>query len=65
MSFIVKLLDTGNYLIEGKDGEIDTTDDRKIATIRGKFNDYEDAKETTESWSGGMVLGENYEIEPV
>lgn len=65
MGYIVKLLDTGNYLIEGLDGEMDTTNDREIAIVRGKFDDYENAKETTEFWSGRMVLGEDYVIESI
>ncbi|HBM1867678.1 hypothetical protein [Acinetobacter nosocomialis] len=64
MGFIVKLLESGNYFTAGGDG-IDTTSSRDEAIANGQFADYEEAKETAETWSGQMVLEEDYTIESV
>ena len=62
MGFIVKLLDSGNYFTAGED-DIDTTPSREEAIANGQFTHYEEAKETAKTWSGQMVLGEDYTIE--
>lgn len=64
MGYIVKLLESGNYFI-GDGGEIATTSSRKEAISDGQFDEYEEAKETAEYWSGQMVLGVDYIIESV
>lgn len=64
MGYIVKLLESGNYLV-GDGGEIITTPFREEALSDGQFDGYEEAKETAESWSGEMVLGVDYIIESV
>ncbi|EFF82191.1 hypothetical protein HMP0015_2349, partial [Acinetobacter haemolyticus ATCC 19194] len=61
MGFIVKLLDSGNYFTAGEDG-IDTTLSREKAIANGQFTHYEEEKETAETWSGQMALGEDYTI---
>lgn len=64
MGFIVKLLDSGNYFTAGADDLI-TTHSREEAIANGQFTHYEEAKETAETWSGQMILGEDYTIESV
>ncbi len=64
MGFIVKLLDSGNYFTADEDN-IDTTPSREEAIANGQFNHYEEAKETAETWSGQMVLGEDHIIESI
>lgn len=64
MGFIVKLLESGNYFI-GDEGEIVTTSSREEAISEGQFDEYKEAKETAEYWSGQMVLGVDYIIESV
>jgi hypothetical protein len=64
MGFIVKLLDSGNYFTAGEDG-IDITPSREEAIANGQFTYYEEAKETAETWSGQMILGEDYKIESI
>lgn len=64
MGYIVKLLESGNYFV-GNEGEIVTTSSREDAISEGKFEEYEEAKETAEYWSKQMVLGVDYIIESV
>lgn len=64
MGFIVKLLDSGTYFTAGEDG-VDTTPSREEAITNGQFSDFEEAKETAESWSGQMVLDVDYSIESI
>lgn len=64
MGFIVKLLGSGNYFIAGED-DIDITHSREEAIANGQFIHYEEAKETAETWSGQIVLDEDYTIESI
>ena len=64
MVTLQKLLDSGKYFIPGED-DIDTTENRNEAIRIGQFEDYDQAKETAETWSGQMVLNIDYAIEAV
>lgn len=64
MGYIVKLLDSGKFFIPGED-DIETTENRNEAIMIGQFEDYDQAKETAETWSGQMILNIDYAIEAV
>lgn len=64
MAYIVKLTPDNLYFTAGEDG-VATTASRQEAIENGQFEDYDSAKLTAESWSGGMQLGRDYIIENI
>lgn len=64
MGYIVKIIPENIYFTAGIDG-VDTTDSKREAIENGQFNDYNEAKETAETWSGDMIFGRDFIIESV
>lgn len=64
MGYIVKLIPDNLYFVPSDDG-VETSDSREEAIETGQFDDYESAKETAESWSGQMIIGQDFIIEKI
>ncbi|EMO8837308.1 hypothetical protein WDO61_003722, partial [Acinetobacter baumannii] len=54
MGYIVKLTDSGKYLIPDNEGLLTTTDSKEKAVEFGQIDDEESAKLTAHSFSGGV-----------
>lgn len=65
MGYIVKLTDSGKYLIPDNEGLLTTIDSKEKAVEFGQIDDEESAKLTAHSFSGGMTTGVDFIIEKV
>ncbi|WP_081406414.1 hypothetical protein [Acinetobacter sp. YK3] len=63
MGYIIKLIDSNNYLVPSEDGWLTTTSSRDEAVKYGVINSFEEADETVQNYSNGMRRGVDYVIE--